>query len=65
MFINSLSLYQLRTGVIMNILSVLIVVLGVSTWTLSILGIGDNVFDPSWKASNVTTFSDQIFPGPV
>ncbi|KAL5262736.1 hypothetical protein ACHWQZ_G008214 [Mnemiopsis leidyi] len=40
---------MLRTGVIMNVLSVLVVVLGVSTWTLPILGIDNNVFIASWE----------------
>ncbi|XP_063693484.1 Na(+)/citrate cotransporter-like [Bolinopsis microptera] len=40
---------MLRTGVIMNILSVLVVVLGVSTWTLSILGIENNEYIDSWE----------------
>lgn len=40
---------MLRTGVIMNIASILIVVLGVSTWTLSILGIANNVYIDEWE----------------
>lgn len=39
---------MLRTGVIMNIASVLLVVLGVSTWSKGILGITDTF--PDWAA---------------
>ena len=51
-FINLFYL-QVRTGVFMNLFSVLVVVLGVSTWTSAILDITD-VY-PDWaKETNVT-----------